>query len=171
MCRAVARLHQRMASSASHQVQTLIDGKVEPHAQAVLLSHRSASVQVCKEHAKPAEAFDLHCGLFLCGQCILTHGNHVQHIQSLLQAATTVRTELDSWTSRYERWVRCIDMAGQANERRSDYLQQVSVTNKNKLLAVEQEVCPLSGVYAMYVRMHAHVCKTLFINRHVFHLC
>jgi hypothetical protein len=139
MCDALAKFHRRMSGTMSHRVVSLADWRTNPQMPA---GNGAAApiVHLCKSHGKPADLFDLNCGLFLCAQCVLSHGDHLPRIKSVADAATACRGELDAWIGRCEHWDKRIAATDQACDARGDEVERTHDRAKDQLEAEEKKV-------------------------------
>jgi hypothetical protein len=139
ICDALARLHRRMSGTMSHRVVLLAEWRANPKMPAG--SGAAAPIAyLCKSHGKPAEAFDLDCGLFLCLQCVLSHADHAARIKSVADAAVACRAELDAWIGRCEHWDQCIAATDKACDVRGDEVERAHDLAKDELEAQEKVV-------------------------------
>jgi hypothetical protein len=139
MCDGVAKLHRRQSGTMSHRVVSLMEWRANPQ---MLAGSGAAApiVHLCKSHGKPADLFDLDCGLFLCSQCVLSHGDHLPRIKSVGDAATVCRAELDAWIGRCEHWDQRIAATDKACDVRGDEVERAHDRAKDELEAQEKVV-------------------------------
>jgi hypothetical protein len=133
MCSTWAKGHRRQSGTTAHRVVPLAEWRSNSSAAPVL--------HLCKAHGKPADLFDLNCGAFLCGQCILSHVDHAARIQPVADAAAVCRTELNSWIGRLERWDTRITATDKACDVRGDEVQAAHGRAQDILVAEEKTVC------------------------------
>ncbi len=123
----------------SHRVILLAEWLANP--QTAAASAIDASVAyLCKSHGKAADLYDLACGLFLCGQCVLAHVDHANRIMPVAEAAIVCRAELDGWLGRCEHWDKRIAATDQACDRRGNEVQAAHGVAKDVLEGQEKLV-------------------------------
>jgi hypothetical protein len=133
MCQCVAKQHRRLSGTMSHRVVTLAEWQSNPSVAAI--------IHLCKAHGKPADLFDLDCGLLLCGQCVLSHVDHAARIHPVAKASTVCRAELDAWIGRFEHWDTRITATDKACDVRGDEVQSAHGRAQDLLVAEEKTVC------------------------------
>ncbi len=138
MCDTMTKGHRRMSGSMTHRVMLLAEWRSHPHVPASDVP--SSIAYLCKSHGEAAKLFDLDCGLFLCGQCVLSHGDHLDRIKPVAEAATMCRAELDGWLGRVEHWDQRIAATDKACDQRGDEVQAAHGRAKDELLAKEGQV-------------------------------
>jgi hypothetical protein len=138
MCGTMTKSHRRQSGTMSHRVVSLAEWRANP--QPPGSGGAAPILHLCKSHGKPTEAFDLDCGLFLCLQCVLTHGDHVSRIQPVAEAAVVCRAELDAWIGRCEHWDQCIAATDKACDVRGDEVERAHDRAKDELEAQEKVV-------------------------------
>jgi hypothetical protein len=139
MCDGVAKQHRRLSGTMSHRVVSLAEWRANPQMPAGS-GAAAPIVHLCKSHGKPADLFDLNCGLFLCSQCVLSHGDHLSRIQPVADAATVCRAELDAWIGRCEHWEQRIAATDKACDVRGDEVERAHDRAKDELEAQEKVV-------------------------------
>ena len=112
MCDAMSKSHHRVSMTMSHRVLTLVELSANPQL------HDQVVVQVCKDHGKPLELFDLKCGRLLCAICVLDHAAHADRVRPIPEAAALCRIELGEWASRLDVHVGRVRATLQANDAR-----------------------------------------------------
>jgi hypothetical protein len=139
VCDTMSKAHRRMSGSMAHRIVSLAEWRANPHLPA---GNGAAApiVHLCKSHGKPADLFDLNCGLFLCAQCVLSHGDHLPRIKSVGDSATVCRAELDAWIGRCEHWAQRIAATDKACDVRGDEVERVHDRAKDQLEAEEKKV-------------------------------
>ncbi len=128
-----------MSGSMTHRVMSLAEWRSHPQVPASDVA--PAVAYLCKSHGEAAKLFDLDCGLFLCGQCVLSHVNHASRIKPVAEAATMCKAELDAWLGRVEHWDQRIAATDKACDQRGDEVQAAHGRAKDELLAKEGQVC------------------------------
>lgn len=139
MCDALTKFHRRMSGTMSHRVVSLAEWRANPQLPAGS-GAAAPIVHLCKSHGKPADLFDLDCGLFLCAQCVLSHGDHLPRIKSVADAATACRAELDAWIGRCRHWDQRIAATDKACDVRGDEVERAHDRAKDELEAQEKVV-------------------------------
>ncbi len=163
MCDTLAKFHRRMSGTMSHRVITVAEWRADPNIPSVSANAAAATiVHLCKSHGKAAEVFDLDCGVFLCVECILSHGDHLSRIKPVAQAAALCRAELSEWASRMEHWEKRITATDKACDQRGDEVQAAHGRAKDALLTQEGQVCVFVCVcvcvcVCVYVCLCVHV--------------
>ncbi len=105
----------------------------------------------------------MDCGVFLCVECVLSHGDHLSRIKPVAQAAALCRAEPREWVGRVEHWDKRIAATDKACDQRGDEVQAAHGRAKDTLLAQEGQVCVCVCVYVcvcvcLYVRVFVCVC-------------
>jgi hypothetical protein len=169
MCEAVSKLHRRLSGTMSHRVVTVAEWRADPKIPSASASAAAASIShLCKSHGKAADLFDLDCGLFLCGTCVLSHVSHATSILPLNEAAKVCRAELNHWAKRVEHWDKRIAATGKACDQRGDEVQAAHGRAKDALLAREGQVCMcvcmcVRVCVCVSVRVGTYVCVRVFV--------
>ncbi len=118
MCESSMKQHRRTSLNMSHRVVTQADLRADP----TLAEAEAAAVQLCKNHGKPLELFDMKCHLQLCSSCVDDHAGHL--VLSLAKAAEACRSELGDWSARLDTWAARADLSTNLVEQRmTDVLQ------------------------------------------------
>jgi hypothetical protein len=165
MCDTLARGHRRQSGTMSHHVVSLAEWRAHPQLPAASATGAAVS-HLCKSHGEPAKLFDLDCGLFLCGQCVLLHVDHAGRIKPVVEAAQECRVELDGWLGRCEHWDKRIAATDKACNQRGDEVQRAHGVAKDALEAMEKKVWAPS-----IDRWHVVLLELFCGNIHLSRLC
>ncbi len=139
ICDSSAKMHRRQSGTMSHHVVSLAEWRARPQPPAASAAGATVT-HLCKSHGEPAKLFDLDCGLFLCGQCVLLHLDHAGRIKPVVEAAQECRAELDGWLGMCEHCEKRIAATDKACDQRGDEVQRAHGLAKDALEAMEKKV-------------------------------